>query len=171
MLPKTLTNSLLLVGLSTSMLLACSANQDISANKKEIFATELYAPVIEEQALRVDKSQLITVDSNEDGIPDQVDAWISELNEPKVVTTALRRFAQSIQNAILLEGEVSTNISGPIMYNIVQSGYDIMLFKGVQDGRKLLDSLADQICDTRVKSVKYMHFLKNFEPANNIRQI
>lgn len=172
MLQTTMTNSFLLIfSVTASLLFGCSSKIEAEPKTEDNVAINLYSTTIEEQALHIDKSQLISTDSDDDGIPDNVSNWISELNEDKIVANALRRFAQSIQNAILLEADASTNISGPIMYNIVQSGYDIMLIKGMQSGKKLLDTVADQMCDTRAKSVKYMHFLKNFEPANNMRKI
>ncbi len=162
--------SLLLVGCSSSQGYANRAAYeeyifiDQNSSLQEI-TNDLYSPVLIEHALTLDKAKLISSD-NKDGIPEKISMWINNLNESDDVKVMLRRFASSVQDAILVDDNMSQSIKGPIMYDLVQAGYNVMLYKGMDEGRKLLDEISSQLCDTRAKTIKYMLFLQDFEPAD-----
>lgn len=133
---------------------------------------QLYSPILIEHALNSNDNTSINIDDNTDVISKSTIDWINNLDESKDVKNLLFRFANSVQEAISIENDQPNNIKGPIMYNLVQTGYDLILYKGIADGKKLLDEVANHICDTRAKTIKYMHFLQEFEPAKtNITSI
>ncbi len=103
---------------------------------------------------------IIKSDSNDNGVADGVDSWISSLDEDILVKNALRSFARSIQEAVLFKPYSSS--SSVIVNNLIDSGTDVLALKGHDEGRKLLDTVADKVCDTRLKAVKYSRFLSMF---------
>ena len=127
----------------------------------KVTVDNLYSPDEVASASLLSASSLgASMDDNYNGLSDQVDSWITQLNEEYAVKTALAKFARSVQSAVLYEPEVDSGTV--IVYNLIDAGTDVLVLKGEDEGRRLLDSVASKVCDTRGKAVKYASFLNNF---------
>ena len=142
----------------SAMVSACTTTVSAPEN---VTVDNLYSPNEIAKASMLSTSSLSAgVDDNFNGVSDRVDSWISQLNEDYAVKTALSKFARSVQSAVLFQPSVDSGTV--IVYNLIDAGTDVIVLKGENEGRRLLDSVAAQVCDTRGKAVKYASFLNSF---------
>lgn len=142
----------------TSLVSACASPEPAPM---KVTVDNLYSPdEVAKASLLTTSSLRAGTDDNYNGISDSVDSWITQLDEDYAVKTALTKFARSVQSAVLFRPNVDSGTV--IVYNLIDAGTDVFVLKGEDEGRRLLDSVASKVCDTRGKAVKYASFLNSF---------
>lgn len=118
----------------------------------------------DDKLLKVNVTYLDPIDLNANNIPDDVEIWISNLDEDSSVKKSLRYYAQGVYTAIKSDNYEDLDTES-IMYNIVDNAHDLMLYKGNSVGPKLLNKVVSMICDSEDKATKYLSFIKEFKPS------
>ena len=174
-------NHIVLLILGTT-LIGCSSqnaqfeNENLtttSSNQIAMVSSSLNLSTSNEKVLNSKKINKALINHYQKMLPNDLYVYIDSLNESDNIKESLFKFALNVKNAINLGLDENNNIKGPIMYNIMQSSYDVMLKKGQASGRKLLDEISLRLCDTSDKNMRYQLFLQSFNPtqvyASNLR--